>query len=81
MTSIDGYKTCDYDEHRTLAAELAGCKQQLALAPTYEKMIAHHGAQEQRIHELETIIARNDTTESFKCSECGAWHVRKVEAK
>lgn len=37
--------------------------------------------QKARNRELEAIIARNDTTESFKCTECGAWHVRKVEAK
>jgi hypothetical protein len=34
-----------------------------------------------RIAALEAIIARNDTTESFKCSECGAWHVRKGGAE
>jgi hypothetical protein len=43
----------DYD---ALAAELAGCRQQLTLAPTYEKMIAHHGAQEVRIAELEAVV-------------------------
>lgn len=36
-----------------LSAELAGAKQQLALAPTYEKMIAHNGAQEARIATVE----------------------------
>lgn len=39
-----------------LETELAGCKQQLALVSTYEKMIAHNGAQEARIHELEAAL-------------------------
>jgi hypothetical protein len=43
----------DYD---ALEAELAGCKQQLAVAPSYAKMIAHHGRQEQRIATLETVL-------------------------
>jgi hypothetical protein len=33
-----------------------------------------------RIHELEAIIARDDTTESYRCSECGAWHLRPPQA-
>jgi predicted RNA-binding Zn-ribbon protein involved in translation (DUF1610 family) len=30
-----------------------------------------------RVEALEAIVARDNTTESFKCPECGAWHVRK----
>jgi hypothetical protein len=44
------------DQCDALAAELAGCKQQLAVAPTYEKMMAHHGVQEERIRELEAAM-------------------------
>jgi hypothetical protein len=43
-------------ERDRFAAELAGCKQQLALAPTYQKMIDHHGRQEERIAQLEAQL-------------------------
>jgi len=46
-----------------------------------EKMGTEAQQAEARIAALEAIIARNDTTESFKCSECGAWHVRKPTAE
>jgi hypothetical protein len=46
------------NEASELRNELAGCKQQLALAPTYEKMTAHHGAQEARIRELEAALRK-----------------------
>ncbi|HEY3679010.1 MAG TPA: hypothetical protein VGL45_09840 [Bradyrhizobium sp.] len=52
-TQIEIVDAADYD---ALAAELAGCKQQLALAPTYEKMIAHNGSQERRIAALEAAL-------------------------
>jgi hypothetical protein len=51
-----------------LAADLAGCKQQIAMAPTYEKMIAHHGAQEARIAALEAALLKIDLLGFGPCS-------------
>ena len=42
----------DYD---ALEAELAGCKQQLAVAPSYAKMIAHHGTHTLTDAEVDTL--------------------------
>lgn len=30
------------------------------------------------IERLRAIIAKDDTTESYKCPECGAWHLSTV---
>lgn len=62
---------------RELEAELAGYKQQLALAPTYEKMIAHNGAQEARIRELEAAL--RTICDPEKCAWTAAAMLRIAE--
>lgn len=69
MSSVDGYKTCDYEEHQKLGDELAETK--LFLAD--EKVLRRHV--EGRVKELEAFITSHDT-QWFKCSECGAWNMR-----
>jgi hypothetical protein len=63
-TTIDRRRLIEYVKE--MQAESAGCKQQLALAPTYEKMIAHHGVQEARIQHLESALTL--LTNGFKYS-------------
>lgn len=63
-----------FGDYQTLAAELTDASHELV---TSVSALATALA---RVKALEAIIARDDTTESFKCSECGAWHVRKPTA-
>lgn len=43
----------------------------------YEILQRERDALAAELAAAKAIIAKDDTTESFKCSECGAWHVRK----
>jgi len=67
-------------QYQALAAELAGCKQQLALAPTYEKMIAHHGIQEARIRDLEAELAHPDYLECCAVRRAAEKRCKDLEA-
>lgn len=58
---------CEADRD-ALAAALAGCKQQLALAPTYEKMMAQGGSQAALVRELAEALR---LAESYMFSDDG----------
>lgn len=68
-----------FDTQLALGARVAELERERdPTAQAYEAVCRADQAKRARIAELEKIIARDDTTTSYKCSECGAWHLRKA---
>lgn len=45
--------------------------------PQIDELIAENNRLAAELAAAKAIIAKDDNTESYRCAECGAWHVRK----